>query len=255
MRNLSTTTTEACPPSGDPAVGGPLGMTRPRRAARLVALPAVPLIVYFLVRPSVASDAAGLAIAGAVPVSYTIAFTLIRRRLDRWAVFTSVGFAISCIVSLLAGGSALPLKLHEAAVTFVLGVVLLCAALARRPLPVGRVLKVAHSDRSLDLALGAMIGSFLVLHALLHLALALTLSTESYLTVGRVVDWATIGVGAACLYSYLRRLRRDPHRGWRDAGDQARRGGRPMMSGRPRVSDDHRRGRAQGGALGRGRSS
>jgi intracellular septation protein A len=195
----------------DPAVIRPQGMNGHRQAARLVALPAMATLVYFLVRPSLASDAAGLAIAGAVPVAYTIALMLIRRRVDLWAALTSLCFAISCVVSLLAAGSTLPLKLHEAAVTFVLGVLLLCAAVARRPLPVGQVLKVAHSDRSLDTALNVMIGSFLVLHALLHLALALTLSTDSYLTVGRVVDWATIGVGVACLYRYLRLLRRGPH--------------------------------------------
>lgn len=201
----------SAPDVDDAAVVRQQGMTGHRRAARLVALPALAVIVYFLVRPSLASDAAGLAIAGAIPVCYTIAAVLIRRRVDLWATLTSVCFAISCIASLLADGSTLPLKLHEAAVTFVLGVVLLCTTLARRPLPVGRVLKVAHADRSLDTALSLIIGSFLVLHALLHLALALTLSTDSYLTVGRVLDWATIGVGVACIYMYLRRLRRHPH--------------------------------------------
>ncbi len=186
MTDLSTRSAPPPPRVAGPAVAGPLGVTGHRRAARLVALLAMPLIVYFLVRSSVDSDAAGLAIAG---------------------------------------GSPLPLKLHEAAVTFVLGVVLLCAALARRPLPVGRVLKVPHSDRSRDTALSVTLGSFLMLHALLHLALALTLSTDSYLTVGRVVDWATVGVGAACLYGYVRQLRHDPHC-------------RPLGAGRKAQEDD-----------------
>lgn len=184
-------------------------MTDHRRAARLVALPLAPLIVYFLVRPAVASDAAGLAIAGGIPVCYTIGHMLLRRDVDMWGVLTSLGFAAGCAATLLANGSALPLKLHEAAVTFVLGVVLLSAALARRPLPVGRVLRLPHADRNRDMALSVMIGSFLMLHALLHLALALTLSTNSYLTVGRAVDLATIAVGAACLRGYLRRQRPD----------------------------------------------
>jgi len=92
-------------------------------------------------------------------------------------VLTSAGFALGCIASLLAGGSSLPLKLHEAAVTFLLGVILLGAVLGRRPLPVGRVLKVPHADRQRETALNAMIGAFLVLHALLTLTLALTLRT------------------------------------------------------------------------------
>jgi hypothetical protein len=101
-----------------------------------------------------------------------IVLVVFRRRIDLWAVLTAVGFAFGRLASLLAGGSSLPLKLHEAAVTFVLGIVLLGAVLARRPLPVGRVVKVPHADRAVDAALSVMIGGFLVLHALLHVALA-----------------------------------------------------------------------------------
>ena len=50
-----------------------------------------------------------------------------------------------------------------------------------------------------------MIGGFLVLHALLHVALAVTLSTTSYLVMSRIVNWGTIAVGVLCLSAYLRR--------------------------------------------------
>lgn len=167
------------------------------------------VIAYFAVRPSVGSDAVGLAIAGALPAAYTIVAVLVRRRVELWAAATTVGFACGCLASLLAGGSSLPLKLHEAAVTFLLGVVLLGTALARHPLPVGRVLNVPHASRAVDASLSVMAGGFLVLHALMHVALALTLSTSAYLTAGRAVSWATLAVGALCLYGYLRRLRKD----------------------------------------------
>jgi hypothetical protein len=192
----------------------------------VLAVPAVSVIVYFAVRPAVGSDAAGLAIAGAVPAAYTIAAVLLRRRAELWAAATAAGYALGCLASLLAGGSPLPLKLHEAAVTFVLGVVLLGAALARRPLPVSRVLKVPRADRATDTALSVMTGGFLVLHALLNLALALTLSTAAYLTAGRAVSWATLAVGALCLYGYLCRLRRD------QAGPQAGQASPPACEGR-----------------------
>lgn len=210
--NLATHTAAPATGAEDSSMVRSPGGRGHRRAVRPFVVPAISVVVYFVVRPLVGSDAVGLAIAGAVSISYTIAFLLIRRRVDLWGVLTSVGFAMGCVASLLAGGSALPLKLHEAAVTFVLGVVLLGAALVRRPLPVGRVFKVPSSDRSLDTALSVMVGSFLVLHALLHLALALTLSTGAYLTVGRVVDWATIGVAVACLAKAVRWLRSDRRR-------------------------------------------
>jgi hypothetical protein len=121
---------------------------------------------------------------------------------------SGVGFALGCLVSLLAGGSSLPLKLHVAAVTFVAGLVLLAAALVRRPLPVARLLRIPHPDRRLHATLSVLIGGFLVLHALLHLALAVTLPTATYVIAGRAIDWATIVLAAGCLYAYVRRLRR-----------------------------------------------
>jgi mannose/fructose/N-acetylgalactosamine-specific phosphotransferase system component IID len=108
-------------------------VTRGRRAARSLMVPVASLIAYFVVRPLVGSDAAGLAVAGAVPAVCTIALVLAQRRVDLWAAAISVGYGVGCVVSLLAGGSSLPLKLHEAALTFLLGVVLLGAVLVRCP--------------------------------------------------------------------------------------------------------------------------
>jgi hypothetical protein len=116
---------------------------------------------------------------------------------------SGIGFVLACVVSVLAGGSSLPLKLHEAGITFVLGLVLLIAALIRRPIPLQRLLK-APTD---DAALGALIGVFLVLHALLHLALAIVLPTSTYVVAGRLINWGTLAVGAVLLWTYLRRLR------------------------------------------------
>jgi hypothetical protein len=197
-----------------------------RRVLRVLAVPAASVIVYFAVRPAAGSDTAGLAIAGAVTAAYTIVAALVRRRVELWAAATAVGYALGCLASLLAAGSSLPLKLHEAAVTFLLGVVLLGAALVRRPLPVSRVLKVPGAGRDVDAALSVMTGGFLVLHALLHLALALTLSTAAYLTAGRAVSWVTLAAGALCLYGYLRRLRQD------QAGSQPRQDASPAREGR-----------------------
>lgn len=195
--------------SGGSSPGSQAGRAGRRRVLQMLAAPLVSVVVYFAVRPAVGSDAAALAVAGAGPAAYAIAAVVIRRRVDLVAVLTAASFAVGCVASLLAGGSSLPLKLHEAAVTFVLGIVLLVAVLARRPLPVSRALKVAHAERTTDATLSVIVGSFLILHALLHLALALILSTGAYLTLGRVVSWATLGIGALCLWAYLRRLRRD----------------------------------------------
>lgn len=170
---------------------------------RRVAVFAVPAVLYFAARPLTDSDAVALAIAGALPLAYQIIVVLFGRRVDRWAAVSGIGFVLACVVSVLAGGSSLPLKLHEAGITFVLGLVLLIAALIRRPIPLQRLLK-APTD---DAALGALIGVFLVLHALLHLALAIVLPTSTYVVAGRLINWGTLAVGAVLLWTYLRRLR------------------------------------------------
>lgn len=172
-------------------------------ALRRVAVFAIPAVLYFAVRPFTDSDAVALAIAGALPLAYQMIVVLVGRRVDGWAAVSGIGFVLACVVSALAGGSSLPLKLHEAGITFVLGLVLLAAALIQRPIPLGRLLKAPTNDS----ALGALIGAFLVLHALLHLALAIVLPTSAYVVAGRLINWGTLAVGAILLWTYLRRLR------------------------------------------------
>jgi hypothetical protein len=172
-------------------------------ALRRVGVFAVPAVVYFAVRPLTDSDAVALAIAGAVPLVYQMIVLLVHRRIDGWAAVSGIGFVLACVVSAFAGGSSLPLKLHEAGITFMLGLVLLVAALIRRPIPLQRLLKAPTNDA----ALGAFIGVFLVLHALLHLVLAIVLPTSTYVVAGRLVNWGTLAAGATLLWACLRRLR------------------------------------------------
>lgn len=166
-----------------------------------------PVLAYAIVRPLVGSDALALGIAGAIPVVYSIGLAAVRWRIDPLALLTAIGFSLACLASVLAGGSSLPLKLHEAAITFGIALVTLVAVVIGRPLPAGRFLRVPSATRAIDSALGAMIGGFLVLHALVHLALAVSLSTGSYVVASRVVDWGTLAIGALGLSAWLRHLR------------------------------------------------
>jgi hypothetical protein len=172
---------------------------------RLALVAVAPLAAYGAIRPLVGSDAAGLALAGVIPLAYNVVLAVWKRRTDVLGVISALGFSFGCLASVLAGGSALPLKLHEAAITFVVGVVLLVAVVARRPVPVSRALRIP-SNRRVDSALGAIIGGFLVLHALLHLALVIALPTGSYLIVSKVIDWGAIGLGLLALRAYVHRL-------------------------------------------------
>jgi hypothetical protein len=184
------------------------GLPGNRAALRRTALIMLaPVVAYGLVRPLVDSDTLALGIAGAIPVIYSILLAAVTRRIDPIALLTAIAFSLACVTSVIAGGSSLPLKLHEAAITFAVGLVMLVAVVIRRPLSAGRLLRVPSATKAIDSALGAMIGGFLVLHALLHLALAVSLSTSSYVVVSRVVDWGTIAVGLLGLSAYVRHLR------------------------------------------------
>src|ERR1700756_1342629 len=112
------------------APGTPFSHRQRQQAARLLLASAAGLVAYFAVRPFVGSDTAALAIAGAVPAAYTTAFVLLRRRVDPWSLLNAIGYALACVVSLLAGGSSLPMKLPEASVAFLAGMILLGAVLA-----------------------------------------------------------------------------------------------------------------------------
>jgi intracellular septation protein A len=173
--------------------------------ARLAVAVVAPAVAYGVIRPLVGSDSAALATAGAIPLIYNVVLAFWRRRIDRLSVLSTVGLAVGCLLSVLLGGNALPLKLKLASVTFLVGLVLLVAVLVRRPIPLTRVFRVASSNR-MDAVLGAVIGGFLMLHAMLHLALAVLLSTQAYVIASPIVDWGTLGVGFIALRAFVRHL-------------------------------------------------
>jgi predicted permease len=68
----------------------------------------VPLFAYYLIHPHVRSSALALALAGAIPVAYTLVMLAVRRRLDPVGVVSVAGFGIGVLVSWASGGNALP---------------------------------------------------------------------------------------------------------------------------------------------------
>jgi hypothetical protein len=183
------------------------GRLHPRNlGTRLAVVVVAPAVAYGVIRPIAGSDAAALAAAGAIPLVYNVVLALCRRRIDRLGVLSATSFALACLVSVLVGGSSLPLKLKWASVTFVIGLVLLVAVLSRRPIPLGRLVRVPTSSRS-DSVLGALLGGFLMLHALLHLALVILLSTQLYVVASPIIDWGSLALGLLGIRAYVRQLR------------------------------------------------
>ncbi len=181
-----------------------------RRSMRRRAVPLLvgPLVVYTVVRPLVSSSTLALGIAGAIPVLYSIVLAVVRRRIDLFALLSGVSFSVACLVSALTGRSSLPLKVDEAVITFGIGLVLLIAALIRRPIPIAKLLRVHTPTTQIDGPLGVAVGGLLILHALVHVALAVSLSTSSYVVAARVVNWGTIALGVLGLAAYRRHVSR-----------------------------------------------
>jgi hypothetical protein len=199
-------------------------MNRFRRLLPSVLLnAAVPLLGYALLRPRVGSDAVALAIAGAVPVAVTVAKFAVRRKVDPIGVVALLAFGVALVVMALSGGNPLVLKLHDAVVTGPLGVVCLVSVAVRRPLHRVVIQLLARRDPRLRLALRnpatrrasmvmtALVGTVLVVHALVLLALALTEPTGTFLALSKPVGWSIIGTGIVAMLWYRNRLRTASH--------------------------------------------
>lgn len=179
----------------------------------------VPLAVYTALRPHVGNDATALLVAAAVPTVFTLAKLLWFRRFDPIGVVAVCGFAIAALVLVVTGGNPIALKLHEAMVTGPLGLVLLASAAIGKPLhlvalrlaarrnpTLERMARAPGSHRS-STVVTVLLGATMTLHALLLLALALYLPTQTYLEVSRPAGLAVLAAGVGSLFWHSNRQR------------------------------------------------
>lgn len=183
----------------------------------------LPLVLYALLRPLLASDAYALAIAGAIPAVRTVALWIGRRQIDWIGAHAVLGFAIALAVTALLAGNAFLLKVHGSLLTGTIGLVLLISVAIRRPLLEPLFQAVTHGAEgrrvleraSIDSAgskriseripiITGVIGLALFGDALAHVILALTLPTATFLVLSRLVTIAILGGGVASL-SWMRR--------------------------------------------------
>ncbi len=178
----------------------------------------VPLLVYTFLRPLFPSDSIALAVAAAIPVLRTLSLWLARRRVDWIGLYAVLGFAIALIITVFLGGNPLLLKIHSSLLTGSIGIVLLVSALLKRPLllpllqafssqnpamanAVSQRAAQAENQRRIWVSTLVM-GGVLLMDAVAHVILALTLPTETFLVASRLANWGILGGGI--LYLYLR---------------------------------------------------
>jgi hypothetical protein len=171
-----------------------------RRLAISLAVNAfVPAVLYV----ALGRDRTALVVGAAVPVGWSIALAIARRRADPVALLSLAGLGVALVVSAATGGSVLPLLLRHVAITGTAGLACLVSLIVGQPL-IG-VLR-GRRDRVFT-GLTAIAGTVLVVHAGANVVLALTLSTGRYLVVEHPVGWTILGVGTAVCIVYMRRSR------------------------------------------------
>jgi hypothetical protein len=169
--------------------------------AGLVIANLVPLAIYFRLHAAGASDTKALAYAWVVPVVWTFGASLARRRLSVPGLLGTLGYGTALFISVFLGGGALPLKLHHAVVSGILGLVCLGSVALRRP-----VLELVAAARRARIGPGMqrrlrrvtlVVGGACLANAALQTILALTLSTSAFLVANFVVHVAiTAGIVA-----------------------------------------------------------
>lgn len=181
---------------------------RRRSVARLAAALVLPVAVYWAVRPLVGGDAQALLVAVLVPAAFTAVSVIRDRRLSPVDVAVLAGLSATLFGSLIAGGSPVVLKVGESWILGLIGLVLLASAAVGRPIVPTLLRRLGRpAPPGTGRAATIVIGAALVIEAGLRVAMALTLGTDAFLAIHRLVSWSVWGLGLAVLLGIRRRAR------------------------------------------------
>jgi hypothetical protein len=206
--------------NGQPAAEGTRpGPPRPSGRAALAGLAGVvinfgvPLLAYHLIRRHTSSSAMALALAGAIPVVYTLAILAVRRRLSILGVVSVASFGIGVLAFWATGGSTLAEELQDPVLTGLFGIACLVSVVIGHPLhqiilrAMGRnnphytgVADRASSRTSMVST--TIIGVAFLCHAVAVAILAVTQTASTFLALQQPVGLSIIGAGILGLFLY-----------------------------------------------------
>lgn len=161
----------------------------------------LPLILYLLLRSHVSTDTAALAISGAVPALWVIMQMLRTRRIDWIGFFGIAGFGVAYLISLLLGGGSLPLKLYHPVIACLIGTVALVSVAVQKPLALVLIRSLRKSDperfniptvRRKFMLVTSIFGILLIIDGIVHVIMALLLSTGMFLIWSRLVTLSVL---------------------------------------------------------------
>ena len=197
-----------------PGAQGPSGRAVLTGLASVAVNFVLPLVAYHLIRPHTDSSAVALALVGAIPVVWTLAVLVIRRRLSALGMVGVALFAVGVLISWISGGSSLALELQDPVIFGLFGIACLVSIAVGHPLhqvilrAMGRrnarytevADRAAASGTSMVSTL--IIGLAFVSHAIAVAVLAFTQSTSTFLALQNPVGLPFIGLGVLGLFIY-----------------------------------------------------
>jgi hypothetical protein len=175
---------------------------------------AAPLLAYHLIRPHTHSSALALALAGAIPVAWTLAILVVRRRLSALGVVSVALFGLGVLISWISGGNTLAMELQDPVIFGLAGIACLVSIAVGHPLhqvilrAMGRsnpryteVADRAAAHRT-SMISTLIIGLAFLSHAVAVAVLAFTQTTSTFLALQNPVGLPFLALGVAGLFIY-----------------------------------------------------
>jgi len=176
----------------------------------------VPLPVYFVLR-LVTNELTALAAAAAIPTVHTLILGAWRRQVDWIGILAIVGFSGGLAAALLGGGT-LSLKIAGPLITGGLGLLFLISVAIRKPivitilksLDIGDPRRFGNPVIYRRAALITLVfGLVFFYDAFAHVVFALTVPTDTYVIVDRVITLTDIVILVVVIRTILHRRTRD----------------------------------------------
>jgi hypothetical protein len=193
---------------------------------RLATGVALPIAGYLALQVGLGNSTTALATTEAIPVAWLVVVAITRRRVEPVAVAVFVVFAIALVLTATSGGSSLPLKLKRAAFPGALGLACLISIAVRKPLLIAMASRRAGSQPALDsgaaglgtpagrralTVLTVIAGVTFTADAVAQVALALSVSTTTFVVAARIASYAIFAGGGTAGALYIRHVRRRHH--------------------------------------------
>jgi len=178
----------------------------------LIILVAAPLALYFILHCLNFGDTLALAVAGCIPVIRTLTQFIVKKKLNIIGIISVSGFMLACLMTAVFGGGTLILKLYRPIITAAVGIIALLSAAVKKPIVALLLHRISGAgpdyfkdEKRIYRAQISTVafGFFFVADALLHIFVALTLPTVTYMVASRVI---TIGL-IALLFVVMRFIR------------------------------------------------